>query len=114
MNKTKTTPGPWFASALLTADDGWHFATVGPFAVKGKNQHYEDTIAEVSGINHDAKANARLIAAAPDMLTALKEAVRVDAELWRENKMKPSRTMECEESLRMVLAAIAKAEGRSQ
>lgn len=68
------TPGPWFSSALLTADDGWTFCSVGPFEVTGDADHVEDTIAEVSGINHDALSNARLIAASPDMLDALKHA----------------------------------------
>lgn len=72
--KTTFTPGPWFSSPVLVADDGWELCTVGPFDVRGKPDpnHHEDTIAEVSGINHDAEANARLIAAAPELLEALK------------------------------------------
>jgi hypothetical protein len=47
--------------------------SVGPFAA---SIHYEDTIAEVWAGEHDAVANARLIAVAPDLLQALKDARR--------------------------------------
>jgi hypothetical protein len=118
------TPGPWFASPLQTADDGWTFCTVGPFDVRGKSleHHVEDTIADVSGINHDAEANARMIAAAPDLL----EAARAFLQKWEvvlphinsmflmghihgANYSGP--TVEAE--LEQMKAAIAKAEGRS-
>lgn len=95
------TPGPWFSSALLTADDGWTFCSVGPFEVTGDADHVEDTIAEVSGINHDALSNAQLIAAAPDLLEAAKHA----AMEWRLHG-------QLTDSCRVLETAIAKAEGR--
>lgn len=51
----------------------------------------------------------RLIAAASEMLAALKYAVAVDAE-WRREHRDPIRTPECQESYDRVVAAIAKAE----
>lgn len=63
------TPGPWFVGKLLPEDDYGESITVGPME---KDCHYEDTIAEVWNDNHDATANANLIAAAPDLLEACK------------------------------------------
>ena len=66
------TPGPW---KILTYDWGDRFGGVKPFtdpfgkyAIKGKTE--EPIIASVSGF-----ANARLIAAAPEMVEALEYAV---------------------------------------
>jgi hypothetical protein len=72
------TPGPWYASGVLIDADGWTSCTVGPFAItEGADEHYEDTIAYVSGINYTEtlEANARLIAAAPDLVKALRQFV---------------------------------------
>ena len=57
---TQHTPGPWWHSGL-------EVGTVPMMMVK---------VAKVSGANHqEAQANARLIAAAPDLLEALKDAL---------------------------------------
>jgi hypothetical protein len=75
------TPGPWFAGPVQPEDDygAPGGVSVGPYDIEAKfggrddyspatfNDHYEDTIAYVSGCNHDPEANARLIAAAPTM-----------------------------------------------
>jgi hypothetical protein len=68
-----TTPGPWFTSRVMEDDYGFSYCTVGPFntADQPDGDHVEEAIAEVRGINHDAEANARLIAAAPDLYAAL-------------------------------------------
>ena len=49
--------------------------SVGPFDVMDRpgGHHYEDTICEVWNDNHDAEANARLIAAAPALREALEQ-----------------------------------------
>jgi hypothetical protein len=69
------TPAPWFVSPIQQDDYGFTFATVGPFETTGAAEpnHVEETICEVRGINHPCEANARLIAAAPDLLQCLHE-----------------------------------------
>lgn len=83
------TPGPWFAGPLQPEDEygGPGDVSIGPYDIATKygaradyspetfNDHYEDAIARASGCNHDAVANARLIAAAPDLLERLHWAV---------------------------------------
>ena len=65
------TPGPWFAGELR-GPDGEQTVSVGP---SEKAEHFEDSICECWQGNHNATENARLIAAAPDMLAALKAIV---------------------------------------
>mgnify|MGYP001572091023 CR=1 FL=1 len=60
------------------------------------------------GRNED-EANARLFAAAPELLEALKFAIAVDTEFHEGHA--PMRTPEYQESYDKALAAIAKAEG---
>lgn len=68
MHETRFTPPPWYAGKLREDSDfGTHSVSVGPFEA---DEHYEDTICEVWGDNHDAEANAALVAAAPDLHTA--------------------------------------------
>lgn len=99
------TPGPWFSSPVQTADDGWQFCTVGPF-----EHHVEDAIAEVSGINYDCEANGRLIAAAPELLDALRGFLQ--SKVWR--AVCDYEACGCETSQLFAAGerAIAKAEGR--
>jgi len=62
------TPGSWFVGKMRLDDNGISQSlTVGPFEAA---DHYEDTICEVWDGNHNAEANARLIAAAPELLEA--------------------------------------------
>lgn len=77
VSDTQVSQLPWYASAVQTSDDGWVFATIGPFQLsRGDIDHLEETICEVSGINHDAGANAAYIVKAcnlyPELLAALK------------------------------------------
>lgn len=81
------TPGPWWENVTLVM--AGPDATGKPF-----------TVAEVSGV-HNVDANARLIAAAPDLLRELKFAVSV----LRDNHIA--------RGLAAALEAIAKAEGRT-
>ena len=63
IDKAKHTPGPWTQRKMSTGD----------LAVGNVNE--SRGVAAVSGYHHNAEADARLIAAAPDMLAALKSAL---------------------------------------
>ena len=62
------TEGPWFAGALYEDVPGASALTIGTFEAK---EHYEDTICEVWGGNHDAVLNGQLIAHARQDIPAL-------------------------------------------
>jgi hypothetical protein len=69
------TPGPWFAQRAIGTDDmdcGWH---IEPEMVDYKYRGMVASVGDaehIGGITHDERdANARLIAAAPDLLDAL-------------------------------------------
>ena len=83
MSEAKHTPGPWECNGDLVHKDGFQIAIV--------EAHYEDYV-ELQ------QANARLIAAAPDLLTALEYAI------WAHPELEKSKT---------VMDAIAKATGAS-
>lgn len=99
------TPGPWtykrgegrYASAHYIESHVYSTPTV----ISGKDQ-----IAQCHGYEDEVVANARLIAAAPDMLAALKSARDSFDQFVRLNRI-PANT----QGRRDVLAAIAKAEG---
>lgn len=90
------TPGPWFVNGDCVEADG----PEGPRDV---------TVAVVHGHPHNTvrAANARLIAAAPELLAALKELVAYD-----DGSNEPEDYGY--EVLQRCKAAIAKAEGRSE
>lgn len=96
----KHTPGVWLPSTLQLNKEYWamlHADTVHTV------RRGEQVIAAVWGLsNVDAQANARLIAAAPDLLSAIKPLVR-----QLETARKGS-----QDDVGCALAAIAKAEGR--
>ena len=66
--KTKHTPGPWFNVAGMVETDDDRADICSCYAA-----HFGQSRIERSP--HEEWANARLIAAAPDMLAALKEAL---------------------------------------
>jgi hypothetical protein len=66
MSNTKSSPGPW---AIITP--------IKPLRYQITSRCGTDLIAELSGIAPSDKANARLIAAAPEMLDALYLALAV-------------------------------------
>ena len=70
--KASHTPGPWFAG-VLSGDEGEEYVTVGP---SEKDNHFEDSVCECWHGNHDAPANARLIAAAPELLNSCRELIK--------------------------------------
>jgi hypothetical protein len=70
MNESKHTPGPWEVGALLGDPDGnsYEYPTFYHIdSIKGKTY-----VADIMGaLSPEAMPNARLIAAAPDLLEAL-------------------------------------------
>jgi len=83
MTKTKHTPGPWHVSdgykTSISAENGLHIATAWDGEV--------DTIAEgIAPIIEEARANACLIAAAPDLSEALENLV----DLHKRGENKPT------------------------
>ena len=92
MGESKHTPGPWIATASdngewgVDAASGWGIATVAGSAGYGPG-------------NDESDANARLIAAAPDLLAACKA-------LYAQHK--PGKG-QCCEAADMAFAALAKA-----
>lgn len=74
MSDVKHTPGPWVARRALKPVDGEY-----DFAISARNggapvlAEAFGRAADTNGTNLPAEANARLIAAAPELLTALKQ-----------------------------------------
>jgi hypothetical protein len=90
---TSHTKGPWW-------DSGLEVGTVPMMDIK---------VARVSGATFDeAKANARLIAASPDLLEALREVLK--HEEWHAASADEV-TREARDAIRKARAAIAKATG---
>jgi len=95
---SKHTPGPWrikwgeniFGGERLVANAGSH------------QQNFDTEKAAAEN-----KANARLIAAAPDLLEALKAVVTEDGKGWT------NLTVGSDSTLAAAVAAIAKAEGKA-
>lgn len=97
---SKPTPGPW--QAYNAGDDD-----TSDFRIHRPGMIYEGRIARVGGQGrNEDEANARLVAAAPDLLSALKGATVVLRTAWERN-----RDIRAGEMLDRALAAIAKAEG---
>lgn len=107
------TPGPWKIIDLPNADSIGVVPVKRPAGVKSRNV---DDIASVSksSEHYDARSNARLIAAAPDLLAALKLAE------WGAESPRYVPSCPCCESFRsegheadcVLAGAIAKAEGK--
>lgn len=99
---SKHTPGPWTVSDELTTDK--HFAIDIGHDVSGcvlVERHVE-------GHDESDEPNARLIAASPEMLEALKLAHMEIIRLLNEGDFKKNITLD----LGYIVDAIAKAEGR--
>lgn len=69
---SKHTPGPWFAQDTRLV--GGQVAVVGPNHDRKAGEQGEMVVAHVNGRSGEQGANARLIAAAPDLLAALQAA----------------------------------------
>lgn len=116
---SKHTPGPWeivgihIYTALgginakgskAHATDGWNIATVNPWACTNEDGVDEDLQAD------EQRANARLIAAAPELL----EAVEYCRDLLMRYEINRVNGEEiADEALKKLNAAIAKARGES-
>lgn len=104
--RARHTPGPWAVSEAATID--------GNFMVVGGSGASFGLLAEVI-LDEEAEANARLIAAAPELLEALK-----DVRAWimdpftEEDAASETLHPAFRKALKRVSAAIAKAEGQSQ
>jgi hypothetical protein len=93
--KTTHTPGPWeVASSDVTV-----------IVSQRPNEPYKVTVAETMGYKIEREANARLIAAAPDLLEALHDLLERVQTAGQYNRM----ISECNEAEK----AIAKAEGHT-
>lgn len=101
MGDNTFTPGPWKVVKREDEDHGTlvvHEAETHDFLICQTNQHW--------GRPFTNGANARLIAAAPDMYNALWEAVELS-----DRTLPPSgRTAECQRVYDLCRAALAKAE----
>lgn len=71
----KHTPGPW--SAKPSADTGYGDPEWAPFQIESDEWIVAVAIGDVDDLN--AEANARLIAAAPDLLEALSELIEANS-----------------------------------
>jgi len=104
---SKHTPGPWWLGR-----DPSHFGSLTSITGGSDSTGGIRSVAEVGGLDIDeAEANARLIAAAPDMLEALHDVLRycvTPSGLPDKNK---GRTPEQDAAMAKAKAAIAKAEG---
>lgn len=97
-NKTKHTPGPWHSThAIVYNAQGWAVANATVF--HGKHGADEST------------ANAHLIASAPELLEALKDAEFLLRQLSINWKEAARMVDSCKRSASDARAAIAKAEG---
>jgi len=97
--KSKHTPGPWEAS------EGETYRRYDIEAVGG-------IIAQTEGDTETDEANANLIAAAPDMLKALKDSILLIRHWGSGEALSDARIWEKQESVcKAICAAIAKAEG---
>ncbi|MDO3431140.1 hypothetical protein QWJ46_00435 [Rhizobium sp. CBN3] len=93
MSDLKHSPGPWH----------WN----GNSLISGKHGYYLMHTEECPGLGHSAEANKRLIAAAPDLLDALKT-------LWKATDAGPDTSTDLwTDAALKYRAAIAKVEGRS-
>ena len=100
---SKHTPGPWFAQDTRLV--GGQVAVVGPNHDRKAGEQGVMVVAHVNGRSGEQGANARLIAAAPDLLAACELTLaHLTSAAHRETKIIPP-------VLAALRAAIAKATG---
>lgn len=111
MSTTKHTPGPW----RVECQNG--SPTTGEWMIAGAKPGY---LAEVRDCGSGcASANARLIAAAPELLEVCEKVSALYGRLWDvadqdgAGFLSPESVKEYDEAHRMIFAAIAKAKGES-
>ena len=82
MSESKHTPGPWSLETVKTSMGICH--KVGPFPWKNGQQNHACIYADFPSkgpIEEELLANARLIAAAPELLAAAQAAIAYDREI---------------------------------
>ena len=104
----KHTPGPWFISPTMQSPDGGFDFGIGAF-IDG-HPHVIAEVFEVvaHGVSVNARANGHLIAAAPDLLEAVKTVLRY----WVPDSTRPRPLLQV--VFDIIDAAIAKAEQGSE
>lgn len=114
MSDVKHTAGPWMAAASGSSVVGW--PVVGPMGRSicsvswlPKKAYPDVSVVGYAAFNSECEANARLIAAAPDLLAALKRQ-QANISRWRETGA-PATPEESKSISGQIDAAIAKAEG---
>ena len=104
-SETKFTPGPWSVSKLIGIDD------------LGIVNSYGSAVARIGNLDIANPANARLIAAAPELYATLEYLLPHLAELDRaerhHNRNNPTATLHAQVCINNVLTAIAKARGEA-
>lgn len=99
--KTSHTPGPW----IIRKGDEWTHDVVTQHGDLPDGSPSCWTVASANGLRDEVDANVRLISAAPDLLSALIEAVKIiESEGFG---------CDCETAARQGLAAISKATGEA-
>ena len=104
---TKYTPGPWFVW------EGGVYAGMPKVKKRGYLKGYDAKICatdDMYGTARARKANARLIAAAPDLLEALQNI----AEYWNQGQNEAAMADACWHAIHTARAAIARATGEQQ
>lgn len=100
---SKCTPGPWdyelWQSCEPAAPDIYR-------VIASRDDSHEATLCELWSGEHDNEANARLISAAPDLLSVCEDTVRKLEYLTGEGIVQMPRTID------LLKAAIAKATGK--
>ena len=103
MRDNTFTPGPWH----VCESDDESKTYIQEDKDNNRHPHFATIRTDSWWGNGEGKANARLIAAAPDMYDALWEAIELS-----DRTLPPSgRTPECQRVYDIVRAALAKAEG---
>lgn len=108
------TPGTWTVHPLWTNNPC--IENGGVFEVEEAHYDVKERLEEGCDVERVIEANARLIAAAPDLLAACEAAMRIET-LWCDSSFNPSNCMGNEEGYALHLmrekfrAAIAKATG---
>ena len=103
------TPGPWAADGELRQSKTGKHKCIWQINKDGSLAHTEP-IATVWYYLHPGDANARLIAAAPEMLEALEQIAKGEGRFSRDQLTHCQNTLE--DMKAVARAAIAKAEGR--
>jgi hypothetical protein len=112
MSEIKHTPGPWTLETVTTSVGICH--KIGPFPPKNQSEKlrhaclYADYPSTSNPVDQELLANARLIAAAPELLEAL---IWVKEQGWLKYVQRLKQNAEHCDNVDRALAAIAKATG---